>query len=65
MIVGFVLTSELVGPSKRGIVGTVPAGVFAVGVSLLSVTAWYTQQWRLMSILLGILGILLTPVLYW
>lgn len=64
LIVGFVLTSELVGPSKRNIVGTVPAGVFALGVALMSLTAWYTQHWRIMSLLLGGVGLALTPVLY-
>ena len=64
LIVGFVLTSELVGPSKRNIVGTVPAGVFALGVALMSLTAWYTQHWRIMSLLLGGVGLVLTPVLY-
>lgn len=57
--------SELVGPSKRGIVGTVPALVFAVGIGVLSATAYVTQHWRVMSAVLGALGFLLTPIIYW
>ena len=62
---GFVLTSELVGPSKRGIVGTIPALVFAVGIGVLSLTAYWTQNWRTMSAILGGMGILITPLIYW
>lgn len=62
--VGFVLMSELVGPSKRGIVGTIPALTFAIGIGLLSLTAYKTQNWRTMSTVLGILGFLITPLVY-
>lgn len=63
--VSFVLMSELVGPSKRGVVSANGGNAFSVGVALLSVTAWITRNWRLNSIVLAGGGLLMTPLFYW
>ncbi|XP_067937070.1 uncharacterized protein [Watersipora subatra] len=65
LLVGFVLTSELVGPSKRGVIGTIPAGAFAIGIALLSLADWYIQSWRIMTGVLGAFGFVLIPFLFW
>lgn len=65
IIVGFVLTSELVGSSKRNLVGTMPALAFACGICSLSFTAWITQNWRTMSAILGVYGLVLVPLMWW
>ena len=60
------LTTELVGPSKRGLVSTGPSLVFSIGVVVLSLTAWLTQNWRTMTALLALFGlVVVTPFVYW
>ena len=64
IIVSFVLTSELVGPSKRGVISAMGGNSFAVGIATLSLSAWITQNWRINSIVLAGGGLLLSPLLY-
>ena len=64
IIVSFVLTSELVGPSKRGVISAMGGNSFAVGIATLSLSAWITQNWRINSIVLAGGGCLLSPLLY-
>lgn len=65
IIIGFVLTSELVGPSKRGVIGAMPGLAFALGISTLSLVSWFTKDWKVMSIIFGIVGIVCTIPCYW
>ena len=65
-IVMHVLTTELVGPSKRGIVCTMPSIAFSSGIAALSLTAWFIHNWRTMTAVLSAFGIIVvTPAIYW
>lgn len=56
--------SELVGPSKRGIVSAHGGNAFAIGIATLSLSAYITQNWRINSIVLAGGGLLITPLFY-
>ena len=52
-----VLTSEIVGPSYRGIYGIIVLGSSAVGLLFLSLLASYVPSWRDLSTLITLLGL--------
>ena len=65
-IVMHVLTTELVGPSKRGIVSTMPSIAFSFGIAMLAFTAWFTHHWRTMTAVLSSFALLVNvPIVYW
>lgn len=59
-----VLMVEMVAPSSRRYLTTMPGLAFTAGLCILSGTAWITKDWRTMSVIFGVGGILLSPLLY-
>ncbi|ODM98574.1 Solute carrier family 22 member 15, partial [Orchesella cincta] len=57
ILASFVLSSELVGPSKRGLCGNIFQTFFAAGIVLYSLLAFYVPQWRALSALATCVGI--------
>jgi len=53
----FVLGNELVGPSKRSIVGVTLQSFFSIGIVLISLVAYYIKHWRELTLLISFLGI--------
>ena len=47
----------MVGPSKRGIFGVTLQAAFAVGIVLLSLTAYQVQHWRHLTLLISMMGL--------
>ncbi|XP_021943045.1 solute carrier family 22 member 15 isoform X2 [Folsomia candida] len=54
----FVLSSELIGPSKRGIAGNIFQVFFAFGIVILSLLAYAFTNWRILSAAATSIGIL-------
>eukprot|EP00092_Neocalanus_flemingeri_P011334 GFUD01012213.1.p1 GENE.GFUD01012213.1~~GFUD01012213.1.p1 ORF type:complete len:487 (-),score=98.48 GFUD01012213.1:68-1528(-) len=52
-----VLISELVGPSYRGSYGLAIMGGFPIGIMFLSLLASYVKGWRLLTMLVTLLGV--------
>ena len=52
----FVLGNELVGPSKRGVVGVSMQASFAVGIVLFSLLGYQVRQWRKLTLIISLLG---------
>jgi len=57
----FVLGNELVGPSKRSIVGVTLQASFSIGIVLFSLVAYYVRHWRQLTLLISLLG---TPFIF-
>lgn len=52
------LSSELIGPSKRGIAGNIFQVFFAFGIVILSLLAYAFTNWRILSAAATSIGIL-------
>lgn len=53
----FVLMNELIGPSKRGMMGTIMQSVFAFGIVFFAIIAYYVPFWRKLTLTTTALGI--------
>ena len=56
-LVSFVLTTELLGAEKRGLVAMVMPIVFAIGIVIFSLLAYLVTEWRLLTILTSLPGV--------
>lgn len=56
---GFVLTMELVGPSKRSMCGIAFQAVFALGIMLVAVWGAFIKERQLLQVIYGLHGLLL------
>lgn len=56
ILTGFVLVTELIGPSYRGITGTLSSCFFTFGQMLLPALAYFFDDWRKLSFTLSLLG---------
>lgn len=54
----FVLSSELIGPSKRGLAGNIFQVFFAIGIVILAGLAYAFSNWKIMSCVATSIGIL-------
>uniref|UniRef100_A0A1E1XCU6 Putative sugar transporter n=1 Tax=Amblyomma aureolatum TaxID=187763 RepID=A0A1E1XCU6_9ACAR len=61
-LVSFVLMTELVGPSKRALLGTLFPAVFSVGIGLHAALAYAITDWRHYSIATALLSALFIPL---
>jgi hypothetical protein len=61
----FVLSSELVGPSKRGFCGNIIQAFFAVGIMLFSLTAYWIPNWRILTLASAGFGAFLLITFIW
>ena len=57
ILASFVLISELIGASKRGLVGTVLSSAFAFGIVIFSIIAYYVNFWRYLTATITFIGI--------
>lgn len=57
ILASFVLINELVGASKRGLVGTFSSLAFAFGLVIFSIIAFYVRHWRNLTATITIIGI--------
>ncbi|XP_064470743.1 solute carrier family 22 member 15-like isoform X2 [Ornithodoros turicata] len=64
-LVSFVLMTELVGPSRRALLGTLFPGFFAVGIALHAALAYYIPNWRYYSVATSLSGLLCLPLSIW
>ncbi|XP_070568252.1 organic cation transporter protein-like [Ptychodera flava] len=60
---GFVYVTELVGPSKRVLVGMINSASFAVGYLLMVLLAYFIREWWLLQLTISLPAILLFT--YW
>lgn len=61
-LVTFVLMTELIGPSKRALLGTLFPGVFALGIGLHAALAYFIPDWRHYTIATAALSALFVPL---
>ncbi|KAF2366510.1 Major facilitator sugar transporter-like [Trinorchestia longiramus] len=59
----FVFSQEVVGGSKRSLVGLLLPLAFSVGIALLSLVATYTTDWRTLTLFVSCLGVFTTLVI--
>ena len=57
ILASFVLISELIGASKRGLVGTVLSSAFAFGIVIFSIIAYHVNFWRYLTATITFIGI--------
>ena len=57
VLASFVLMNEMIGSSKRALVGVTTQGFFALGIVLLSLMSYYVRNWRELTIYISITGI--------
>lgn len=57
ILASFVLMNEMIGSSKRALVGVTTQGFFALGIVLLSLMSYYVRNWRYLTIYISITGI--------
>ncbi|XP_071818787.1 organic cation transporter protein-like isoform X2 [Apostichopus japonicus] len=65
-LMGFVLVSEMVGPSKRVFTGIFIEFFFAFGIMFLAILAYFIRKWRVLQLvttLPGIMTLLLLPLI--
>lgn len=60
LLSGFVLVTELIGPSYRGITGALSSCFFTFGQMLLPAFAYFFQDWRKLSFILSLVGVIFT-----
>lgn len=53
----FVLFQELVGASKRSLVGVISSAAFSIGIALLAGVAKTTDNWRTLTLILSVAGV--------
>ncbi|XP_023328824.1 solute carrier family 22 member 3 [Eurytemora carolleeae] len=53
----FVLANELVGPSKRGLIGVTLQSFFAIGIVIVAGIAYQVQNWRELTLLISFIGL--------
>jgi MFS family permease len=58
LLSGFVLVTELIGPSYRGITGALSSCFFTFGQMLLPAFAYFLQDWRKLSFILSLVGVI-------
>ena len=57
IIAQYVLCNELIGASKRGLVGNVLQTCFALGIMAFSLTAYYVRTWRSLTWIISLVGV--------
>lgn len=57
ILAGFVLLTELIGPTKRGFMGILTQAFFAVGILIYSLIAYYIRYWRTLTLTTSCIGI--------
>ena len=62
ILASFVLMNEMIGSSKRALVGVVTQAFFALGIVLLTWMSYYVRDWRNLTISITITGIPLALV---
>jgi MFS family permease len=60
LLSGFVLVTELIGPSYRGITGALSSCFFTFGQMLLPAFAYFFEDWRKLSFILSLAGVIFT-----
>lgn len=58
LLTGFVLVTELIGPSYRGITGAFSACFFTLGQMMLPAFAYVVPDWRKLSFILSLVGVI-------
>ena len=53
----FVLMNELIGASKRGVMGTIMQAIFALGIVFFACLANYIRYWRSLTLATTIIGV--------
>ncbi|XP_038058237.1 organic cation transporter protein-like [Patiria miniata] len=61
-LMSFVISTEIVGPNKRVLVGTVAAIHFAIGYVILSVFAYFIRDWRYLQLAISLPWLALFPL---
>ena len=56
-LVSFVLTTELIGATKRGMVAMIMPIVFAIGIMLFAGLAYLVTEWRTLTVLTALPGL--------
>ncbi|CAN7941472.1 unnamed protein product, partial [Ixodes hexagonus] len=62
-LVSFVMMTELIGPSRRALMGTLFPLVFAVGIAMHAVLAYLIPNWRYYTIATSLLAVLFLPLI--
>lgn len=57
ILASFVLMNEIVGSSKRALVGVITQSFFAFGIMILSLMSYYVRSWRDLTIYISIIGL--------
>ena len=57
ILASFVLMNEVIGSSKRALVGVVTSTFFSIGIILLSFVSYHVRNWRALTIYISIAGI--------
>ena len=57
ILASFVLMNEVIGSSKRALVGVAAQAFFAIGIVLLSWMSYYVRDWRHLTVLISASGI--------
>ncbi|XP_068617280.1 organic cation transporter protein isoform X2 [Battus philenor] len=60
-ITGFVLTMEMVGKSKRTVIGIVFQCAFSLGIIVVAVWGALVDNWKILQVIYGLHGLLLIP----
>lgn len=58
LLCGFVLVTELIGPSYRGVTGTLSSCFFTFGQMLLPIFAYLLPDWRELCLILSLVGVI-------
>ena len=61
ILAGFVLLNELIGPSKRGFMGTLTQAFFSMGILIYAFIAYHIRFWRTLTLTTSCIGI---PLLF-
>ena len=57
ILASFVLMNEVIGSSKRALVGVITSAFFSIGIILLSFVSYHVRNWRELTIYISIAGI--------
>lgn len=53
----FVLSQEVVGATKRSVVGSIGSSAFSIGIALLAAIATTTDNWRTLTLMVSVAGV--------
>ena len=61
-VVGYTLMLEVIGASKRSLFAVVVQIFFPLGFCVLAILAYYIRSWRILCVLISLLGLGLLPL---